>query len=100
MVKNGGVRGVKETFHVLAAPDVVEIPLNVAEDHEIEQAVVVQVHPGSTRGPTAAADSGFFRDVGDRAIAIVVIELVAAVGRHVKIFKPVVSVVPATTSRP
>src|SRR5260370_6437040 len=35
-----------KTFFVLAAPDVVEIPLEVAENHQIEQAVIIQVYPG------------------------------------------------------
>ena len=30
-----------KTFLVLATPDIVEIPLNIAKDNEVEQAVVV-----------------------------------------------------------
>ena len=35
-LKNVGMTVGAETFLVLAAPDIVEIPLNVAEDHEVE----------------------------------------------------------------
>src|SRR5439155_21451168 len=51
-LKNVGMTVGAETFLMLAAPDVVEIPLNVAEDHEVEWAVNVQVHPGGAGGPT------------------------------------------------
>jgi len=89
-----------EAFLVLAAPDVVEIPLDVAENHEVEQAVIIQVHPGSARGPAAAADAGFFRDIGERAVAIVMIELVAAVGGHVQIFEAIVVIIADGDSHP
>jgi len=32
---------------MLAAPDIVEVPLHVAEDDEVEKAVVVEVDPDS-----------------------------------------------------
>src|SRR5713226_1235981 len=39
--KNVGMAVRTKTFFVLAAPDVVEIPLEVAKNHEIEQAVII-----------------------------------------------------------
>ena len=38
-------------FAVFAAPDVVEVPLHVAEDDEVEEAVVVEIDPGGGGGP-------------------------------------------------
>lgn len=50
---------------VLAAPDVVEVPLEITEDDEVELAIVVEIDPGSAAGPTAALDAGFVRDIGE-----------------------------------
>src|SRR5262249_17760766 len=80
-------------FFVLAAPDVIEVPFDVAEDDEIEVAIGVEIDPSGAGRPAGAGNASFLRDVGERAVAIVVIELVATVGGDVKILEAVVVVV-------
>ena len=55
-----------------------EVPVHVAGDEEIEPAVAVEVAPGSAGGPVAERDAGFFRDVGEGAVVVIVIEAVLA----------------------
>src|SRR6266704_2600603 len=92
-LKDVGVAVGTVAFFVLATPDIVEIPLKVAEDNKIKQAVIVQIDPSSTGGPTRTGNAGFFGNVGESAIAIVVVEFVAAVGSNVEICEAVVVVV-------
>src|SRR5271165_7132133 len=44
-------------FLVLAAPDIVEIPIQIAEDNEIEEPVPVEIDPRGARGPTGSSDA-------------------------------------------
>src|SRR5437667_2777148 len=78
---------------VFAAPDVVEIPLHVTQNDKIEQAVVVQVHPSGASRPSAAGDASLLRYVSERAVAVVVVELVASVGGYEDVFVAVIVVV-------
>src|ERR1700757_3679607 len=80
-------------FPALAAINVVEIPLQIAEDNEIEQPVSIKVNPGRTRGPTARGDTGTLRHVGKCSVAIVVIKLVSAVSGYVQIFESIIVVI-------
>src|ERR1700681_3396771 len=80
-------------FFVLSAPDVIEVPLDIPENDEVEEAIVIQVHPGNAGGPAAACDAGLLGHVGKGAVPIVVIELVSAVGGHIQILEAVVVVV-------
>src|SRR5579859_1209315 len=80
-------------FFVLSAPDVVEVPLDITENDEVKEAIVIQIHPGSAGGPAAARDAGLLGHVGKGAVAIVVIELIAAVGGHIQILEAVVVVI-------
>src|ERR1022692_4018083 len=68
-----------KTLLMLSAPDIVEVPLKISQDHEIQQAVIVEVHPRRAGRPAAASDAGLRRHVGEGAVPIVVIEPVAAV---------------------
>src|SRR6266705_5087568 len=71
------------TLLVLTAPDVVEVPLQVSKNDQIQPAVIVQVHPGCAGGPAVSSDPGVLRHVRECAITIVVVELVASVGGHI-----------------
>ncbi len=80
---------------MLATPDIFPIPLHVAKDDEVEQTVVVEVDPGGGGGPLfagrgGAAGAGGVRDVGEGAVAVVVVEPVATKGGDVKILKAIV----------
>ena len=58
---------------IAAGDGVVHVVFHVVDDEEIELAVAVVVEPCGGGGPVAVvADSGFFRDVGESAVAIVV----------------------------
>ena len=52
-----------------------EIEVDVVGDHEIEMAVAVVVDEGAAVAPgfAGASDAGFFADVGEGAVTIVVI---------------------------
>ncbi len=71
----------------LAAPDIIfRSPLDVVGDDQIEPAVFVVIEPSRAGGPSAfIGDAGFRRDVGKRAVAVVVIENGAAIAGHIQI---------------
>ncbi len=99
-LKNVGMAVGAKAFLVLAAPDVIEVPLHIAQDHQVEQAVVIKVYPRRAGGPAAASDSGCFGDVGERAVAIIAIELVAAERGHVDVLEAVIVVIADGNSHP
>ena len=70
-----------------------EAPIHVASDEEVEPAVVVVVEEPGARAPSAGRHTGAFRDVGERAVAIVAIERVSAVVGDVEVCEAVVVVV-------
>ena len=70
-----------------------EVPLQVAQDHEIQQSIVVQIDPSRTGGPAVASDSSFVSNVGERPVTVVVIKLVAGIRGHVQIFEAVIVVI-------
>src|SRR6185369_11114063 len=78
---------------VFSTPDVFEVPLQVARDHQIQQAVAIEVHPCSAGGPSSTGDTGVGRYIGERTVAVVVIKLVAAIRRHVEILIAVVVII-------
>src|SRR5438874_8944663 len=80
-------------FLALPAPNIVEVPLQVAQDHEIQQSIVVQIDPSRTGGPAVASDSSFVSNVGERPVTVVVIKLVAGIRGHVQIFEAVIVVI-------
>ena len=57
---------------------IVGIEFHVARNKQIEKAIVVVVAPGRARRPAAQRDSSLFRDIGERAVMIVVVEAVLA----------------------
>ena len=87
---------------VLALAVLVRLPQNLffdlAEIHEpadeqVEAAVVVVVEPDGAGGPAGSGDAGFLGHVGERAVAVVVIEDAAAVLRDVEVGEAVAVVV-------
>src|ERR1700749_1053099 len=80
-------------FAVLAAKNIFEIVLDVTKHNEIQQSIVVEVDPRRARRPSASGNTRLVGDVLKSAVAVVVVELVAAVRGHVQIFEPVVIIV-------
>ena len=72
---------------------VLERPVEIAGDEQIEPAVVVVIEEAGARAPSAGGDAGLPGDVGERAVPVVAIERVAAVARDVEIREAVVVVV-------
>src|ERR1700722_2314901 len=72
---------------VFAAPDVVfRRPLNVVGDDQIDPSVLVVIEPPCARRPsTLVGDTRLGRDIGEGAIAIIVVKDGAAISRHIKI---------------
>src|SRR5580698_611294 len=75
-------------------------PLQIVDDEEIEEAVVVDVNPDGSFGPEWAVfgidplvEAGFLGDVGEGAVAVVVIERVAVDAEDEEIGMAVVIVV-------
>src|ERR1700736_6242326 len=52
--------------------------MHVAGDEEIEEAVAVEVAPGWSGGPAAESNTGFFGDIGEGAVVIIVIQAIFA----------------------
>ena len=80
-------------FAMLAAVHIVPVPLHIPVDDQVEQAVVVQINPCRRARPAAAAHAGLIGYIGKRAVAVVVIQLVAAVAGNEHIFVAIVVVV-------
>src|SRR5579862_819538 len=72
---------------------VVHVELHVTGDEKIEAAVAVIVTPRGAGGPSAERDTGFFGDVGERAVVIVVIEPILAEVADVDVWPPIVIVI-------
>src|SRR5713226_880682 len=65
-------------------------PVDVVDDEEIQPSIVVVVEPRSTRPPLSRIlDTGLARNIGKRAVAIVVVEDGARVADDVEIGKTV-----------
>src|ERR1043166_1632816 len=71
--------------------------IHEAADEKIEPAVVIEVEPDRARGPVPLKDFGaqasLFADIGERAVAVVVIKNRVAVGGHEDIGEAVVVIV-------
>src|ERR1035441_4939525 len=75
-------------------------PLQVVQHEEVQEAVIVDVHPGSGNGPqraefrvAALVQSRFRRDIGGRAVAVVVIQGVAVNARDKQVGVAIVVVI-------
>src|SRR5438445_13614200 len=78
---------------MLSAPDVVEVPLDISQHHQIQKTVVVQIHPRRAWGPAAPSDTGLLRYVGEGTVALVVVQLISPVSGHIQIFEAVIVIV-------
>jgi len=78
---------------VLTAKQVGEVPFQIAEHNQVEPPIVVQIHPGRGGGPPAAAGSGSLGHIGKFPGAVVVVEVIATVSRHIEVFLTVIIVV-------
>ena len=81
------------TFAMLAAPHILPVPGDVAIYNQVEQTVVIQVHPGRRSGPATAPHACLVRHVGESAVAVVVIKTVAAIAGDEEILVAVVVVI-------
>jgi len=64
-----------------------------SRDKQVKIAIVVVIAPGRTCRPSAQRDSGLFREIGERAVLIVVVEAVLAEIGNVDVGPAVVIVV-------
>ena len=72
-----------------------DVEVHVIRDHEVEMAVAVVVHEGAAGAPglAGAGDTGFVADVGESAVAVVVVQHVVAVVSDIQVDVAVVVVV-------
>src|SRR6266699_3097907 len=82
------------SLFVLSTPDVVKIPFEIPQHHQIEESVAIQIHPSGTRRPAAASHAGFLRHIGKSAISVVVIKLVPTVRRNIHVLIAIIVVIP------
>jgi len=92
-LKNVGMAISSIAFAVLTAPHIIPVPLNVAQNNKIKQSIVIKIDPGCARRPSTAANTSFSGDIGERAISIIVVELVTAICSHVEIFAAIIVVI-------
>src|ERR1039458_323131 len=85
--------------HELAGGLVIEIPAEIVDDEKIQETVVIYVHPGAADGPkrpvflVGTSESRFLGHVGERSIAVIVVERVPVDAAHKDVFISVVVVV-------
>src|SRR5215468_1715826 len=78
---------------------VIEIPLEIVNNDQVEEAVVVNVNPRSRNRPERAVfrirlvETGLGRDISESPVPVVVIERVAIDAGDEDVFKPIVVVV-------
>ncbi len=85
--------GAQAGFLFSAIAVVPEAPIYITGHEEVEAAVVVVIEEPGARAPSAGGNSSAIRDVGERAIPIVVVERVAAVACHADVLKTIMIVV-------
>ena len=69
------------------------IELHVAADKEIDASILVVVEPGGADGPAVDLDAGLLSDIGEVAVAVVVVENHLAVAGDKQVVVAVVVVV-------
>ena len=76
------------------------IPFHIVHDKQVQQSVVIYIHPRSAHRPQWSIlfiwfrDSGFLRNVGKRSISVVVVQRVPVHPAHKNILKSIVVVIP------
>src|SRR6185312_10603179 len=77
----------------VAAVNVAEIPSEISGNNQIQPSVAIVIDEHRARGPSAARDASFVRDIGERPVAVIVIQNIAANSCYVKIGPAVVVVI-------
>src|SRR5579862_1153614 len=77
----------------MSAINVIEIPDHVAGHNQIQASVVVVIHPGGARGPSGAGDACTSRYIGERPIAVIVIQSAVAIAGNEQVFVAIIVVV-------
>jgi hypothetical protein len=72
---------------------VVEVKVDIVDDHQIDKSVVVVVAERSSCGITAIANVSLFSDVGEGAVSVVAVKNVAAEACEIEVGPPVIVVV-------
>ena len=72
---------------------IVEMEVDVICDHQVDISIAVVVAEGCAGRPAAIGDAGFGGDVSECAVAVVVIENVAAEASYVEIWPAIIVVV-------
>src|ERR1700686_1200548 len=67
--------------------------LHKLADEQIQLAVIVIVEPDRAGGPPRRAHSGFFRDIGESAVTVIVVKNVPAVLGDVDILEAVAVII-------
>src|SRR5580693_3525233 len=74
------------------AREIIEVKIDVVGNHEVQKAVTIVITKGSAGRPAAIGDACLFRDIGERAVAVVVIKNIPAETSNVQI-RPTIIVV-------
>src|SRR6185312_11133887 len=78
---------------------VIDVPLQIIDDHQVEESVVVHVDPGPGDGPEwtilriELVQPGLRRDVGECSISIIVIKRVAVYTGYKNVFVTIVVII-------
>src|SRR5437667_11952702 len=79
---------------LLAAVNILlEAPIEIAADEQVELAVVVVVEKAGARAPSGGRDSRLRRHILKRAVAAIPVENIGAIGGQVEILKSVVIII-------
>ncbi len=91
------VRNAVSVFAILAGAAILVLglgELHELADKQVELPVIVIIEPDRARAPARSGDARPFGDIGERTVAVVVIENAAAVLRNVEVGKSISIVVP------
>ena len=82
------------TWQVFATVGIIiKGPLQVSSDDQIQSSVIVNVHKCGTAGPSGASYTRRFRDIGELAVALIVIHPVMRIGSDVEILASIIVIV-------
>src|SRR5712692_8936547 len=78
---------------LLAAVNILEAPIEIAADEQVELAVVVVVEKAGARAPSGGRHSRLRRHILKLAVAAIPVENIGAIGGQVEILKSVVIII-------
>ena len=70
-----------------------QVQIHVVRDHKVHEAVVIVISKSCAHGPATVGNSCFLCYIGERAVAIVAVQNVAAVARKINVRPAIVVVV-------